>query len=53
MKLAATLVVFVIALPASALEPEPDAVFIRVIDTGQGHSAIAAMPARAPRRGLT
>ena len=32
------------SITASALEPEDDAVFVRVIDTGAGHAAVVQMP---------
>ena len=44
MRFAVILIVLIHATPAQALEPEPNAVLVRVIDTGQGHSAIAVMP---------
>jgi len=27
-----------------ALDPEPNAVFVRIIDTGPGHAAVVQMP---------
>ena len=37
-------VLFVLATPALALEPQPDSVFVRVVDVGAGLCCVVKMP---------
>ncbi len=47
MRIRIVILALFLAAPALALEPEPDAVFVRVIDTGAGHAAVAEVSAPA------
>ena len=43
-RLILTLLVSLVPFHARALQPEDDAVFVRIIDTGAGHAAVVQMP---------